>query len=136
MRPASDAELATVHGKGLVETVRRAAAEAGARERAAATAAMQAAAAGLPPPPPPAPVSFTPDTYANPGTDAAARLAAGACIDAAAAVAAGSARAALAIVRPPGHHAESNTAQVQRGTGRGWCGVRAAALGRHHPLPP
>jgi histone deacetylase 6 len=39
-----------------------------------------------------------------------AKLSAGACVDVAAAVTRGEARAGVAVVRPPGHHAESNTA--------------------------
>ena len=38
------------------------------------------------------------------------RLSAGACVDVAVAVARGEAAAGVAVVRPPGHHAESNTA--------------------------
>ena len=38
------------------------------------------------------------------------RLSAGACVDVTVAVARGEAASGVAIVRPPGHHAESNTA--------------------------
>jgi len=57
------------------------------------------------------PPGLSPDTYINPSTAGAARLAAGASADVATAVTKGLARCGLAIVRPPGHHAESNTAQ-------------------------
>ena len=53
---------------------------------------------------------FSPDTYVNQHTALCARLSAGACVDVARAVVAGEARAGVAVVRPPGHHAESNTA--------------------------
>lgn len=53
---------------------------------------------------------FSPDTYVNEHTALCARLSAGACVDVARAVATGDARAGVAVVRPPGHHAESNTA--------------------------
>jgi acetoin utilization deacetylase AcuC-like enzyme len=39
-----------------------------------------------------------------------AKLSAGACVDVATAVVRGEAAAGVAVVRPPGHHAESNTA--------------------------
>ena len=50
------------------------------------------------------------DTYVNEHTALCARLSAGACVDVATAVMRGEARAGVAVVRPPGHHAESNTA--------------------------
>ncbi len=50
------------------------------------------------------------DTYVNQHTALCAKLSAGACVDVATAVARGEARAGVAVVRPPGHHAESNTA--------------------------
>lgn len=52
----------------------------------------------------------TGDTYVNQHTALCARLSAGACVDVAVAVARGEAASGVAIVRPPGHHAESNTA--------------------------
>ncbi|GAB4821315.1 hypothetical protein N2152v2_008361 [Parachlorella kessleri] len=52
----------------------------------------------------------TSDTYVNQHTAFCARLSAGACVDVAVAVARGEAASGVAIVRPPGHHAESNTA--------------------------
>jgi acetoin utilization deacetylase AcuC-like enzyme len=51
-----------------------------------------------------------PDTYIGPGSDEAARLAAGATIEAALSVAAGAAGVAFAVVRPPGHHASASRA--------------------------
>jgi acetoin utilization deacetylase AcuC-like enzyme len=50
------------------------------------------------------------DTFVNQHTAMCAKLSAGACVDVAAAVTRGEARAGVAVVRPPGHHAESNTA--------------------------
>jgi acetoin utilization deacetylase AcuC-like enzyme len=50
------------------------------------------------------------DTVLSPGSVRAARLAAGAAIDAVKAVAAGAADRAFCAVRPPGHHAEPDTA--------------------------
>lgn len=49
------------------------------------------------------------DTYANEHTLLCAALAAGSAAGLAAAVARGEARHGAAIIRPPGHHAESNT---------------------------
>ncbi|PSC68929.1 histone deacetylase 15 isoform X1 [Micractinium conductrix] len=53
---------------------------------------------------------FSPDTYVNQHTAMCAKLSAGACVDVTHAVVKGEARAGVAVVRPPGHHAESNTA--------------------------
>ena len=50
-------------------------------------------------------VRLDPDTYALPASPAVARLAAGAAIGAVDAVCGGGAENAIAIVRPPGHHA-------------------------------
>ena len=50
------------------------------------------------------------DTYVNQHTAMCAKLSAGACVDVTHAVVKGEARAGVAVVRPPGHHAESNTA--------------------------
>lgn len=52
----------------------------------------------------------TSDTYVNQHTAMCARLSAGACVDVAVAVTRGEAANGVAVVRPPGHHAESNTA--------------------------
>jgi len=62
-----------------------------------------------------------PDTYLVPGSMRAARLAAGATIQAALAVAAGAAAIAVAVVRPPGHHAAA-------GRGAGFCLYNNVAL--------
>jgi len=50
------------------------------------------------------------DTLLSPGSIAAAWLAAGAAVDAVTAVISGRARRAVALVRPPGHHAEADRA--------------------------
>eukprot|EP00898_Chlorokybus_atmophyticus_P003647 jgi/Chlat1/4283/Chrsp29S04376 len=50
---------------------------------------------------------FTPDTYANAYSAQAARLAAGTTVDVVKEVVSGKAANGLALVRPPGHHAES-----------------------------
>jgi acetoin utilization deacetylase AcuC-like enzyme len=70
--------------------------------------------------------SFDPDTAASAGSCAAARLAAGGLVDLALAVWAGEAANGIALVRPPGHHAERDRAM-------GFClfnnvAVAAAAL--------
>jgi len=135
-RPATDAELLAVHSADLVAAVGAASAEAAAQAAAdaaeAAAAAREAAAAGGPPVPPPAAgvarpplkprsIPFSADTYVSPGTDTAARLSAGAAVDTALAVLGGRAAAGLALVRPPGHHAESGTAM-------GFCLINHAAV--------
>eukprot|EP00850_Spirogloea_muscicola_P014193 SM000100S09420 [mRNA] locus=s100:256222:261671:- [translate_table: standard] len=51
---------------------------------------------------------FTPDTYSNQYSARAARLAAGSAVDLAVAIATGNARNGVALVRPPGHHAEGD----------------------------
>jgi acetoin utilization deacetylase AcuC-like enzyme len=66
-----------------------------------------------------------PDTWASPGSALAARLAAGALVDLTLSVLAGDLGNGLALVRPPGHHAEADQAM-------GFClfnnvGVAAAA---------
>jgi acetoin utilization deacetylase AcuC-like enzyme len=50
------------------------------------------------------------DTSVSPGSIDAARLAAGAAVDAMHSVCSGRSRTALAVVRPPGHHAEADRA--------------------------
>ncbi len=55
-------------------------------------------------------LSLDPDTYTSPESYEIARLAAGAAIDAVERVMAGSHTAAVALVRPPGHHAERDRA--------------------------
>jgi len=55
-------------------------------------------------------VALDPDTYTSPESHDIALLAAGAAIDAVERIVGGSHTAALALVRPPGHHAERNRA--------------------------
>jgi acetoin utilization deacetylase AcuC-like enzyme len=57
-----------------------------------------------------APSRLDPDTFASAASDRVARLAAGGAIELVRAVATGRARAGLAAVRPPGHHAEATRA--------------------------
>jgi histone deacetylase 6 len=61
------------------------------------------------------------DTYVNSHTYMCARLAAGGAAEVARAVAEGQAAHGAAIIRPPGHHAESNVAQ-------GFCFFNNAAV--------
>lgn len=79
-RPAAEEELARVHAPALVELV-------------ASTAGRPYAV-------------FDPDTRASAGSWAAARLAAGALLELCDAVLDGQVENGMAIVRPPGHHAE------------------------------
>ncbi len=65
------------------------------------------------------------DTFASPGTVDAARLAAGAAVDAVEAVVRGPARRAIALVRPPGHHAERDRAM-------GFCFFNNIAIAAAH----
>jgi acetoin utilization deacetylase AcuC-like enzyme len=83
-RPATDAELGLVH---TPDHIARVAASAG-REH----------------------VVFDPDTATSPGSHDAARLAAGALLVLCDAVVAGEVRNGIALVRPPGHHAERERA--------------------------
>jgi acetoin utilization deacetylase AcuC-like enzyme len=55
-------------------------------------------------------IALDPDTYTSPETCDIARLAAGACVDAVERVMSGKNARALALVRPPGHHAERSRA--------------------------
>jgi acetoin utilization deacetylase AcuC-like enzyme len=55
-------------------------------------------------------VALDPDTYTSPESHEIARLAAGAAVDAVERAMAASSHAILALVRPPGHHAERNRA--------------------------
>jgi acetoin utilization deacetylase AcuC-like enzyme len=55
-------------------------------------------------------VKLDPDTFTSPESHEIALLAAGAAVDAVERVMNGSHRAAMALVRPPGHHAERNRA--------------------------
>jgi acetoin utilization deacetylase AcuC-like enzyme len=70
-------------------------------------------------------VALDPDTYTSPESHEIALLAAGAAIDAVERVMAGSHKAALAMVRPPGHHAERNRAM-------GFCLYNNVAIGAAH----
>jgi acetoin utilization deacetylase AcuC-like enzyme len=79
-RPASEDELALVHDPALIERV--------------------AASAGR------ACTIFDPDTRTSPGSWEAARIAAGGLIELCDAVCAGEVDNGVALVRPPGHHAE------------------------------
>lgn len=54
-------------------------------------------------------LSLNSDTYVNSHSAFCARLSAGSCVEVATAVVRGEAHAGVAVVRPPGHHAESNT---------------------------
>jgi acetoin utilization deacetylase AcuC-like enzyme len=65
------------------------------------------------------------DTVASPGSWTSARLAAGAALRAAEAVACGEAQEALALVRPPGHHALPERAM-------GFCLLNNVALAAEH----
>jgi acetoin utilization deacetylase AcuC-like enzyme len=100
---ATPQQLAAVHSPGLVDFVR-------------AVSAGEPLPAGYPPS-----LLAGGDTYVNGATFTAARLAAGGAAAVAAAVAAGDARAGAAVVRPPGHHAESNVAM-------GFCFFNNAAV--------
>lgn len=66
-----------------------------------------------------------PDTRTSSGSLIAAELAAGAAVQAVEAVLAGEVRRAFALVRPPGHHAESNRA-------RGFCLLNNVAVAVAH----
>jgi acetoin utilization deacetylase AcuC-like enzyme len=82
-RPATDAELARVHDDAYLRMV-------------ASTVGCA--------------VKLDADTYTSPESYEIAVLAAGAAVDATERVMSGSHRAALALVRPPGHHAERDRA--------------------------
>ena len=66
-----------------------------------------------------------PDTYTSPESHEIALMAAGACVDAVERVMAASHRAAFALVRPPGHHAE-------RGRAMGFCLFNNVAVAAAH----
>jgi acetoin utilization deacetylase AcuC-like enzyme len=69
--------------------------------------------------------ALDPDTYTSPESHEIALLAAGAAVDAVERVMAASDRAAAALVRPPGHHAERNRPM-------GFCLFNNAAVGAAH----
>ena len=70
-------------------------------------------------------MALDPDTYTSPETAEIARLAAGACVDAVERVMSGKNARALALVRPPGHHAERNRAM-------GFCFYNNVAVAAAH----
>jgi acetoin utilization deacetylase AcuC-like enzyme len=70
-------------------------------------------------------LALDPDTYTSPETYEIARLAAGACVDAVERVMSGQNARALALVRPPGHHAERNRAM-------GFCFYNNVAVAAAH----
>jgi acetoin utilization deacetylase AcuC-like enzyme len=70
-------------------------------------------------------IAFDPDTYTSPETTGIALLAAGAAIEAVERVAGDTHRAAFALVRPPGHHAERNRAM-------GFCFYNNVAVAAAH----
>jgi acetoin utilization deacetylase AcuC-like enzyme len=79
VRPATDEELLRVHTPGLLQVYRRMTTRGGGQVEA--------------------------DTWMCSGSEASARLAAGAAIEAVDSVVNGPTRRALCLVRPPGHHA-------------------------------
>jgi acetoin utilization deacetylase AcuC-like enzyme len=97
-RPAAAEELAFVHEPGYIDLVRSTAGKT---------------------------VPMDPDTIAGPGTWDTARLAAGGFLEAIDRVMDGTVPNALALVRPPGHHAEASRAM-------GFCFFNNAAIGAEH----
>lgn len=71
------------------------------------------------------PVAETPDTLVSPGTYRAARLAVGAALQAVDAVLTGRADNAFCVLRPPGHHAETDRAM-------GFCYFNNVAVAARH----
>ncbi len=71
------------------------------------------------------PMALDADTYTSPESHEIARLAAGAAVDAVERVMGGSHRAAVALVRPPGHHAERDRAM-------GFCLFNNVAIAAAH----
>lgn len=94
-RPATDEELARVHTGGYLDELTR-------------TVPGQTG-------------WLDPDTYYSPGTWAAARAAAGSVADLTVRVMSGELRSGLAVVRPPGHHAEAHR-------GMGFCLLNNVAV--------
>ena len=107
-RRVTDTELLTCHTQRMVDWAQKEAARAGQRPPGMT---------GVPP----VIHHRSRSLYINEFTADCARLSAGGCVDVARAVASGRARAGLAVVRPPGHHAESNTSQ-------GFCIYNNAAI--------
>lgn len=105
VREATRSELEECHTPDLIDAIQK-------LSRAASSSVSEGV---------PTLLRISPDTYLNEHTAMCAALSAGACIDVATAVAMGKARSGIAIVRPPGHHAESNTAM-------GFCFYNNAAI--------
>lgn len=99
--PVTDEVLTSVHTRAYVERVRDLAASGGG--------------------------ALDPDTAVGPASDGIARLAAGGALGAVDAVLAGDAPIAMALVRPPGHHARP-------GAGMGFCLFNNVALAARHAL--
>jgi acetoin utilization deacetylase AcuC-like enzyme len=97
-RSVTDEQLLRVHDEGYLEKI-------------AATAGVAR--------------QLDPDTYTSPESIEIARLAAGAGVDAVERVMGGSHRGAMALVRPPGHHAERDRAM-------GFCLFNNAAVAAAH----
>jgi acetoin utilization deacetylase AcuC-like enzyme len=96
--PATDEQLARVHAPEYLELIRR------TRGRS---------------------LRLDPDTYTSPESQEIALLAAGAAVDAVDRVMGGPHRSAVALVRPPGHHAERDRAM-------GFCIYNNVAVGAAH----
>jgi acetoin utilization deacetylase AcuC-like enzyme len=99
--PASDDVLARVHTRAYIAQVRQIAREGGGY--------------------------LDPDTPLSPASDEVARRAVGGAVLAVDAVLRGDAPVAMALLRPPGHHAGA-------GQGRGFCVFNNAALAARHAL--
>ncbi len=97
-RPATDEELAFVHERGYIDFVRSTAGQT---------------------------VPLDPDTTAGPKSWPTALLAAGGVLEALDRVMDGTVPNAIALVRPPGHHAEASQA-------RGFCLFNNVAIGAEH----
>lgn len=99
--PVDDEVLSSVHTRAYIARVRDLAASGGG--------------------------ALDPDTAVSPASDQVARLAAGGALAAVDAVIAGEAPFAMALVRPPGHHARP-------GAGMGFCIFNNVALAARHAL--
>lgn len=99
---AAEDDILRVHPRAYLDHLRRAGPEAGWR-------------------------SLDPDTHLSPGSLGAIWRAAGALVRAVDVVMAGEAQNAFAAVRPPGHHAEAETAM-------GFCFLGNVAIGAKHAL--